>query len=178
MGALEGQDVKLWAEKISAYDPDAKIIFHGVSMGAATVMMAAALEPKNLVAVVEDCGYTSAYEMFTAQLEKIFGLPEYPVMPIVDVVSKIKTGVAISEAAPIESVKKISVPILFIHGDADKLVPFEMMNRLFEAATSPVKEKFIVEGAGHADAKSSNPEKYFERVFAFLTLNQSINPSI
>lgn len=171
MGALEGQDVKLWAEKISKHDSQAKIIFHGVSMGAATVMIAAALEPENLVAVVEDCGYTSAYEMFTAQLEKIFGLPEYPVMPIVDVVSKIKTGVAISEAAPIESVEKISVPILFIHGDADGLVPYEMMNRLFDAATSPVKEKLTVNGAGHADAKPSNPEKYFERVFEFLAKN-------
>lgn len=168
MGALEGQDVKLWAEKISEYDSQAKIIFHGVSMGAATVMMAAALEPENLVAVVEDCGYTSAYEMFTAQLEKIFGLPESPVMPIVDVVSKIKTGVAISEAAPIDNIQKISVPILFIHGDADGLVPYEMMNRLFDAATSPVKEKFTVAGAGHADAKSSDPKKYFERVFEFL----------
>ncbi|MBR5914142.1 MAG: alpha/beta hydrolase [Selenomonadaceae bacterium] len=171
MGTLESRDVAKWAEKIVERDPQAKIILHGVSMGAATVMMTAALNPKNLVAVVEDCGYTSAYEMFTAQLDKIFGLPEFPIMPIVDVVSKIKVGVAISDAAPIESVKKISVPILFIHGDADKLVPYEMMNRLFNAATSPVKEKFTVEGAGHADAKTKNPTAYFDRVFKFLDSN-------
>ena len=168
MGTLESRDIALWAEKIVERDSDAKIILHGVSMGAATVMMTAALQPKNLVAVIEDCGYTSAYEMFTAQLEKIFGLPEFPIMPIVDIVSKIKVGVAISEAAPIESVKKISVPILFIHGDADKLVPYEMVDRLFNAATSPVKEKFTVEGAGHADSKPKNPTAYFERVFKFL----------
>ena len=169
MGTLESRDVVLWAEKIVERDPDAKIILHGVSMGAATVMMSAALQPKNLVAVVEDCGYTSAYEMFTAQLDKIFGLPEFPIMPIVDVVSRIKVGVAISDAAPIESVKKISVPILFIHGDADKLVPYEMMDRLFNATTSTVKEKFTVEGAGHADAKPKNPTAYFDRVFKFLS---------
>lgn len=169
MGTLESQDVALWAEKIVEQDAEAKIILHGVSMGAATVMMTAALEPKNLVAVVEDCGYTSAYEMFTAQLEKIFGLPENPIMPIVDVVSKMKVGIAISDAAPIESVKKFSVPILFIHGDADKLVPYEMMQKLFDAASSPVKEKFTVEGAGHADAKSKNPTVYFDRVFNFLS---------
>ena len=174
MGALESHDVVLWAEKIVERDPQAKIILHGVSMGAATVMMAAALEPKNLVAVVEDCGYTSAYEMFTAQLDKIFGLPEFPIMPIVDVVSKIKTGVAISEAAPIDSVPKITVPILFIHGDADKLVPYEMMNRLFEATNSAVKEKFTVEGAGHADAKRTNPEVYFDHVFKFFSLTTAL----
>ena len=169
MGALESQDILLWAEKIVATDPQAKIILHGVSMGAATAMMTAALNPPHLAAVVEDCGYTSAYEMFTAQLDKIFGLPEYPIMPIVDVVSKIKTGVAISDAAPLKSVDKISVPILFIHGDADKLVPYEMMSRLFDATTSSRKEQFTVAGAGHADAKRSNPAVYFDTVFKFLS---------
>ena len=168
MGAFEGEDVKLWAEKIVDADKDARIVLHGVSMGAATVMMTAALQPKNLIAVIEDCGYTSAYEMFTAQLDKIFGLPEFPIMPIVDVVSKIKTGTAISDAAPIKVVSKISAPILFIHGDEDKLVPYEMMNRLFETATSPVKEKFTVIGAGHADSKSKNLAEYFDKVFNFI----------
>lgn len=164
MGALESRDIAQWMEKLP---PDAKIILHGVSMGAATVLMTAALDPPNLCAVVEDCGYTSAYEMFAAQLEKIFGLPEYPVMPCANLVCKLKTGVKISDAAPIEVVDKITVPILFIHGDKDALVPFEMMGRLFDKAAAP-KEKFVVEGAGHADAKRKNPAAYFEKVFEFL----------
>lgn len=167
MGFFESRDIVLWTEKILEHDPQAKIIFHGVSMGAATVLMAAALHPKNLYAVVEDCGYTSAYEMFTAQLYKIFGLPEFPIMNCVDIVSKFKIGVAISDAAPIKTISQIKVPVMFIHGDADKLVPFEMMTKLYDACTSE-KEKFVVEGAGHADAKDKDPQKYFERVFAFL----------
>ena len=171
MGYFESRDLELWAKKILERDDQAQIIFHGVSMGAATVLMASELEIKNLVAVVADCGYTSAYEMFTAQLEKIFGLPEYPIMPAVDVVSKIKTGVAISEAAPLSAVPQSKVPTLFIHGTADGLVPYTMMEKLFDASNAPVKEKFTVEGAGHADAKSKNPEKYFEKVFDFLDAN-------
>ena len=167
MGALESRDVFDWEQKIVAENPDAKIILHGVSMGAATALMTAALEPKNLCAVVEDCGYTSAYEMFAAQLEKIFGLPEFPAMSCADIVCKLKTGIKISDAAPIDVVDKISVPILFIHGDADGLVPFEMMEKLFDKAVAP-KEKFIVTGAGHADAKRENPAAYFDKVFKFL----------
>ena len=167
MGAFESRDVFDWSKKISDANPDAKIILHGVSMGAATALMTGALEPKNLVAVVEDCGYTSAYEMFTAQLNKIFSLPEYPVMPCANLVCKFKTGVKISDAAPLAVVDKIKVPVLFIHGDEDKLVPFEMMGNLFDACTSP-KEKFVVTGAGHADAKQKNPAAYFDRVFKFL----------
>ena len=59
------------------------------------------------------------------------------------------------------------MPILFIHGDKDALVPFEMMGRLFDKAAAP-KEKFVVEGAGHAEAKNKNPAAYFDRVFNFL----------
>lgn len=167
MGAFESRDVYDWAAKVAEENPDAQIILHGVSMGAATALMTAALEPKNLVAVVEDCGYTSAYAMFAAQLDKIFGLPEYPVMPCADLVCKFKTGVKISDAAPLEVVGKIKVPVLFIHGDADKLVPFEMMSELYDACAAP-KDKFVVAGAGHADAKRTNPAAYFDKVFAFL----------
>lgn len=167
MGALESRDVFDWANKIP---DDAQIVLHGVSMGAATVLMTAALEPKNLIAVVEDCGYTSAYEMFTAQLKEIFGLPEYPIMPCANIVCGFKTSVKISDAAPIDSVDKIKVPILFIHGYADKLVPFEMMTQLYNKATAP-KEKFVVTGAGHADAKRKNPADYFYKVFEFLEVN-------
>ena len=156
MGYFESQDTVLWAEKIVERDPQAKIILHGVSMGAATVLMAAALNPKNVVAVVEDCGYTTAYEMFSAQMQKIFGLPEFPIMNIVDVVSKIKTGVAVSDAAPIISVANSKIPTLFIHGDADKLVPFEMLDKLYNASTAPVKEKFVVAGA-----KNNRPAQIF-----------------
>jgi len=164
MGALESLDVLKWLEKIP---PDSKIVLHGVSMGAATVMMTAAHNPENLIAVIEDCGYTSAYEMFAAQLEKIFGLPEYPVMPCADIVCKFKTGIKISDAAPLDVVDKIKVPILFIHGDADGLVPFEMMSRLYDKAAAP-KEKFVVTGAGHADAKRKDPAVYFDKIFEFL----------
>ena len=88
-------------------------------------------------------------------------------MPCANIVCKFKTGVKISDAAPLEVVDKITVPILFIHGDADGLVPFEMLGKLFDKATAP-KEKFVVAGAGHADAKSKNPAVYFDKVFAFL----------
>lgn len=168
MGALESKDIALWAEKIPS---DAKIIIHGVSMGAATTLLTAANQNiKNLCAVVEDCGYSSAYDMFTSQLNKIFGLPEYPVMPCANFVCKIKTGVKISDAAPLDVVQNINVPILFIHGDKDALVPIEMMEKLYDKATSN-KEKFIVSGAGHADSKRTNPNAYFDKVFTFLEGN-------
>ena len=169
MGAKESDDLKLWVEEIVRQDPDAKIVLHGVSMGAATVMMAVSKDlPPNVVAAVEDCGYTSAYEMFTNQLDVLFGLPEIPVMPCVDIVCWHKTGTTLSYPTPLGSVAESKMPMLFIHGDEDKLVPYGMMEELYDASTASVKEKVTVHGAGHAAAKPTDAKAYFEKIFAFL----------
>ncbi len=168
MGVKESDDITLWAGEIARRDPSAHIALHGISMGAATIMMATANHPRNVVAAIEDCGYTSAYDMFTVQLEKLFGLPEFPIMPCVDIVSRLKTGAAVSAAAPLRSVAHTTVPMLFIHGDADKLAPCIMAEQLYDASSAPVKEKLIVPGAGHADARDTAPEEYYRRVFRFL----------
>lgn len=169
MGTKESEEIAVWATKIKETDPDAEIVLHGVSMGAATVLMAAARDDiPGIVAVLEDCGYTSAYEMFSNQLGVIFGLPEFPIMNCVDIVSGLKSGAKVSDAAPIRSVKHIKVPVLFIHGDADKLIPPEMMEQLYSACMSK-KEKFTISGAGHGDAMKTDREKYWKNIFEFLS---------
>ncbi len=168
MGVKESGEVALWAAKIKEYDPAADIVLHGVSMGAATVLMAAGREGvPGLVAVIEDCGYTSAYAMFSNQLGVIFGLPEFPIMACVDVVSGMKTGAKVSDAAPLKAAPHIKVPVLFIHGAADTLVPPAMMEKLF-AACRTKKKKLVVEGAGHGDAMITDRENYWKCIFDFL----------
>ena len=168
MGVKESEEIALWAAKIKERDPDAEIVLHGVSMGAATVMMAAGrYDVPGLAAVIEDCGYTSAYEMFANQLGVIFGLPEFPIMACVDVVSGIKTGAKVSEAAPLKAMPGIKVPVMFIHGDADTLVPPAMMEKLFTACKAK-KAKLVVEGAGHGDAMKEDGKKYWDAIFSFL----------
>ena len=168
MGVKESGDVAAWARQIAARDDRARIALHGISMGAATAMMAAGSGklPPQAVAVVEDCGYTSAYAMFSAQLEKLFGLPEFPIMRCVDTVSRIKTGAWLSDASPVERMPEL--PTLFIHGDADKLAPPEMMDTLYAASGAKVKARLSLPGVGHADAKKDAPEVYYSTIFAFL----------
>ena len=60
MGWPERRDIAGWIKLILSWDPDARIILHGVSMGAATVLMASGETlPENVKAVIADCGYTS-----------------------------------------------------------------------------------------------------------------------
>ena len=168
MGVKESEEVARWATKITERDANAEIVLHGISMGAATVMLAAGqYQIPGLAAVIEDCGYTSAYAMFTSQLHAIFGLPEFPIMTCVDILSGIKTGVKVSDASPLKAIANIKVPVMFIHGAVDKMVPPSMLEELYNACHAP-KTNFVVEGAGHGDAMIVARKEYWKAVFSFI----------
>ena len=65
MGWLDRLDVLKWIDLIRERDEQAQIILHGVSMGGATVMMTSGEAlPENVRAVIDDCGYTSVWDIF------------------------------------------------------------------------------------------------------------------
>ncbi|UII56609.1 alpha/beta hydrolase [Cytobacillus spongiae] len=69
--------------------------------------------------------------------------------------------------------KKTTLPIFFIHGDQDELVPTEMVHRLYEAAGGQ-KEIWIVKGAGHTEGYTVAEEEYQKRLHAFLKENLKV----
>lgn len=168
-GWPERLDYLLWiAEVISRVGEDAQIALHGLSMGAATVMMVSGEElPKQVKAVIADCGYTSAYAQLGYQLRRMFKLPTFPLLDTTSLVTKIKAGYSFREASALEQVKRSKVPMLFIHGSADRFVPTEMAWELYNACPSE-KEIFIVEGAGHGTAYETAGEEYEAKVLGFL----------
>lgn len=99
-----------------------KITLFGVSMGAATVMMVSGEDlPNNVQSIVEDCGYSSAYEELSYQLNKLYQLPPVPILQATSVVAKIRAGYYLGEADAKKQLKKNQTPILFIHGDRSEL---------------------------------------------------------
>jgi len=171
MGYFESDDIKIWIDEIVKKNPEAQIVLHGVSMGAATVMMTAEKGvPANVRVLIEDCGYTSAYTMFSMELKKIFDLPAFPIMNFVDVVSRFKLGYFVSNAAPIERINQITIPTLFIHGEQDTLAPVRMVDQLYNAANGE-KKILKVPNAGHADSRHVAAEQYYDTVFTFIDKN-------
>ena len=168
MGWLDRNDLLLWIDYIIKENPNAEIVLHGVSMGAATVMMTSGENlPNQVKAIIEDCGYTSVWDIFEDELDALFGLDAFPVLYMSEFVAKIRVGYDFSDASAIKQVEKCKIPILFIHGDKDTFVQTHMAYDLYDAANCE-KDLFIVEDAGHAEAKNRNPEAYFEKVFQFL----------
>ena len=147
------------------------IALRGISMGGATVMMASGEElPGQVRAIVEDCGYTSAWDEFHYQLKMLYHLPAFPLLYVTDLLARVKAGYGLKAASAKKQVAKCRIPMLFIHGEKDALVPYWMLKPLYEAASCP-KECFVVENAGHGEARQAQPEEYWKRVFGFLERN-------
>ncbi len=167
MGWPERMDIVAWTEQILSWEPDARIVLHGVSMGAATVLMASGEDlPKNVRAIIADCGYTSEWDEFRWEAEALH-IPWFPVLNAASLLSKIHDGYDFRQASAVEQVKRSSIPTLFIHGSADELVPYKMLGELYSAAACE-KEKLTVEGAGHALSSCVDPQLYWSTVEGFV----------
>ena len=147
---------------------NSKISLHGVSMGGATVMMVSGEKlPEQVKVIVEDCGYTSVYDQLSYQLNKLFGFPEFPLIPLTSLLTEFKAGYNFYEASALEQVKKTAVPMLFIHGGNDSFVPTEMVQQLYEACPTE-KDLLIVKDAGHAIAYTKGNYAYQKKLLDFV----------
>lgn len=167
-GWPERKDYLQWIDRIVKDDNQSEIVLHGVSMGAATVMMTSGEKlPENVKAFIEDCGYSSAKDELSYQLKDMFNLPAFPLIPVTSLITKIRAGYFFGEANAVKQLHNNTKPMLFIHGDKDDFVPFSMLDKVYEATNGP-KEKYVVHGAKHAEALSTDPAMYQEKVTGFL----------
>lgn len=161
-------DVIGWTDYIVSEDPDAQIVLYGVSMGGAAVMMASGEElPPNVKAIIEDCGYSSIWDEMAYQLDVVFGLPAFPLLPFTSLVTRLRAGFWLTDGDAVAQVAKSDVPMLFIHGENDEFVPFYMMDEVYDAAGVP-KEKLAVAGAEHGTSALIAGELYWDTISRFL----------
>ena len=90
-----------WAEMLVEQNSDSEITLFGVSMGGATVMMASGEEtlPKQVVNIVEDCGYSSVWDELKYQAKAMYNLPAFPILYEVSAVSKVRAGFSYGQAS-------------------------------------------------------------------------------
>ena len=168
MGWEDRFDLLKWIALICERDPDAQIVLHGVSMGSATVMMTAGEEmPPQVKAVVEDCGYTSVWDIFSDEMRNLFHMPAFPVLHTADALYSLRTGHSFRTASALEQVKQTAVPMLFLHGGNDNFVRTSMVYELYDACPTQ-KALYVAPDAGHAESLYIDPEVYKAQVFGFM----------
>lgn len=182
MGWKDRDDVIRWIGVADSLFADSlgkpRIVLHGVSMGAATVMNVAGEKlPASVKCFVEDCGYTSVWDEFDHQLADQFGLPPFPVLYAASALCKLRYGWTFGEASPVRQLAKKEIPMLYIHGSSDGYVPSEMVFPLYNANPTYVTSDsvyrhfngiWITPGCAHACSYHDYPREYAERVRAFV----------
>lgn len=167
-GYNESKDIGSWVRWIKdKIGEDAYIGLHGQSMGAATVMLYGATHPNDIKFIIEDCGFTSAREAIKFQFRKV-KIPFWPLYDLIRVKVKRKYKFDFNNISPEDAIVKSDIPVLFIHGDNDKVVPTWMGKALYNEKNGEMDRLYLVQGAGHMEAYSKDKEKYKQVVKEFL----------
>ena len=166
-GLCERLDCADWADYIAKRFPSLPIAIEGISMGATTVLMASNLQMNNVKCVIADCGYTSPEEIFRHVAKNMCHLPPALFVPAFSLLFKIKTGHRTDEFSTVDALKETSLPVLFIHGEADNFVPCEM-SRKSAAACRTDHILVTVPGASHGKSYLVDREKCDAALDAFL----------
>ena len=148
-GINESRDCLRWVDwLIRDQGEDVQIILTGISMGAATVMIAAGRPlPPQVVGVIADCGFSSAREII-CEVMRGMKLPPKVFYPFVKLGARLFGHFDLEETTAEEAMKSCRLPVFFIHGEDDRFVPCEMSRKCHAACAGP-KYLFTVPEAGH-----------------------------
>lgn len=145
------------------------ISLYGVSLGGASVIRGAALDP-GVRAVVDDCAFNTVH----GALQGFIAHARVPASPLVAAATLAKAnrelGIDMSQTEPNSQVSRLAPrPFLVIHGEKDNRVSPDHSRANYEAAGPGLtKELWIVPGAGHANSSVTAPEAYRDRLLGFL----------
>ena len=167
-GIQERQDVLSWVDyAVERFGEDTKILLYGVSMGAATVLMASDLDlPENVKCIIADCPYSSP-EKIIRKVAVQMGISDRLAWPFVKIGAKIYGGFDISETDAARAVKNAKVPILILHGEADGFVPCEMSEEVYLSNTEKV-QRYTFPGADHGISHLVDTPRYRQIVTEFI----------
>lgn len=166
-GIKEREDCAAWVEyAYRRFGREIPIFLCGVSMGAATVLMASELPLReNVVGIIADCPYSSPKEIIIKVCAdmKIPGKAAYPFVVLGGLLfGKFKLWSASAK----EAVKHAKVPILLIHGEDDRFVPCNMGRDIYAQNPERITLETFPE-AGHGMSYMVDTPRYDAAVKTF-----------
>ena len=155
-GTLERYDAVDWAHYIEDRFGSQPILLDGISMGGATVLLAAAEPlPSSVVGILADCAYSSP-EAILRTVGARMKLPVGLILPGVRLLCRVLGHFDPIPVSIPEGLAKCKLPILMIHGTADGFVPFEMG---VENSRARADIRFVaIEGADHGMSYLIDPD--------------------
>ena len=129
------------------------IIVYGHSLGGAIAIDLASKNPQMAGLIIQGS--------FTSMADMVDFLGTYDLFP---------NGFILNQKFDsISKLKSLQVPLLFIHGEYDDIVPALMSKTLFDTAIAP-KGLWLVDGANHNDVAKVSGDKYLQKILEFKDL--------
>jgi pimeloyl-ACP methyl ester carboxylesterase len=166
-GILERRDLLCWINyAVERFGPDVKILLYGVSMGGATVLMASELDlPENVKGIIADCPYSSPLDVIL-HVGKTTAFPQWLIKPFAILSARIFGGFDLLETDAARAVKHTKVPILIVHGDADRYVPCEMSDLV--SVNPAMVQRHTFPGAPHGISYLTDTPRYHKIAGEFI----------
>lgn len=143
----------------------------GVSLGGATMVLAAAQEP-HLQAIVSDSAYADIIPILEREIPKAGHLPA-AFTPGGLLAARALYGIDYYAVRPVDVIAGIAPrPLLLIHGANDHYIPPVNLDELATAARANPHaqvQTWLVPGADHAQAYKVSGDAYVARLIAFYT---------
>lgn len=165
-GAKESEGVRAALAWLARELPAERVGVIGVSLGAASLVLARGPRPAPAAVVLESM-YPAIEEAVADRLRLHLGDWAAPLAPLLLWQLPLRLGVSAEQLRPIERLPELGAPLLLATGSMDRHTPLAAAVRLFAAAHEP-KELWVLEGAGHVDLHRFNPRAYETKVAAFL----------
>ncbi len=172
-GIMERFDCKSWVEYVKRrFGSDVPIYLDGLSMGATTVLMASGLDiDANIKGIIADCAFTSPRQIIEKVGCEDLHIPKWLFMPQLKLMCKLFAHFDLDAMSTSRALEKNKRPVIFIHGTADELVPYEMAREHYSAGDFD-KELVSVEGATHGFSYIVDTELVDRKVTEFIIAHQ------
>lgn len=164
-GIRERRDCRSWVDWArERFGENTPMLLYGISMGAATVLMAAPDLPENVRGIVADCPYSSPTDIIRKTCRDM-GIPPVPAMPLIRAAARLFAGFSLSEITAVQAVQNTDIPIMIIHGEDDRFVPCSMSAEI--AAANPRIRRYTFPGGGHGISYMKDKARYHRLVESF-----------
>lgn len=177
-GQTEIKDIDLWCDYLRHSQNQKSIGIHGVSLGGAFALLHSGLSAHSADFYVEDSSYSDLKSLYYNHLHNMIQLPtNSKMLDVLWAYSQIcmywHTRATLNDLSPRQAVEKATSPILFLHGDADTLIPPAALYDLYNNCQAP-KQIHIFKNSIHAQEIVDYPEEYNQTIRNFLQENNLI----
>jgi fermentation-respiration switch protein FrsA (DUF1100 family) len=144
------------------------VVAWGVSMGAASSLMAAAESP-DISAVISDSSFDSLLGTARHHFKLFFHLPGFPIADEVAYWTASRGNFSPKDFDLVKATERIgNRPILFVAVSGDRRMPPSIAQELYAHAQSPLKKIIVLPGHRHGEGFNQATDPYEKAVTDFL----------